>query len=37
MARAGLPERVKTEGYVALEQTAELLRTQQSENVRDTA
>jgi hypothetical protein len=37
LARAGLPERVKTEGYVALEQTAELLRTQQPENVRDTA
>ncbi len=37
LARAGLPERVKTEGYAALEQSAELLRTGQPENVRDTA
>lgn len=37
LARASLPERVKTEGYATLEQTAELLRTQQPDNMRDTA
>jgi hypothetical protein len=37
LAQAGLGERLKTEGYVALEQIAELLRTNQPENVRDTA
>jgi hypothetical protein len=37
LAHARLAETVKTEGYEALEQVAELLRAQQPENVRDTA
>ena len=37
LARAGLVERIRIEGYAALEQIAELLRTHQPENVRDTA
>jgi hypothetical protein len=37
LERAGMVERIKTEGYEALEQVAELLRAHQPENVRDTA
>jgi hypothetical protein len=37
LQRAGMVERTKTEGYAALEQVAELLRTHQPENIRDTA
>lgn len=37
LATAGLTNRVKTEGYVALEQVAEFLRTRGSEGVRDSA
>ena len=37
LERAGMIERIKTEGYEALEQVAELLRTNRPENVRDTA
>ena len=37
LQRAKMVERTKTEGYAALEQVAELLRTHQPENVRDTA
>jgi hypothetical protein len=37
LATAGLTNRVKTEGYVALEQVAEFLRTRGSEGIRDSA
>jgi len=37
LARAGLLERVKVEGYAALEQVAELLRTREPAGVRDSA
>jgi hypothetical protein len=37
LAAAELANRIKTEGYVALEQVAELLRTRGSEGVRDSA
>jgi hypothetical protein len=37
LQRAGMVKRTKTEGYEALEQVAELLRTRQPENIRDTA
>lgn len=37
LAAAGLPHRIKTEGYIALEQTAEFLRTHDPETARDSA
>jgi hypothetical protein len=37
LAGTELPNRIKTDGYVALEQVAEFLRTRGPDNVRDTA
>ena len=37
LAAAGLPNRIKTEGYAALEQVAELSRTPGPEGARDSA
>jgi hypothetical protein len=37
LATAGLSDRIKTAGYVALEQAAEFLRTRDAETVRDSA
>lgn len=37
LARAGLTERINVEGYAALEQVAELLRTSQPKHIRHTA